>query len=179
MESPPLAGRTIAVPETRELEVFAAMLERRGARVLRCPLVAIRDAPDPAPVLAFARAFAQEAFDDVVLTPGEGLRRILGCIERHEPELRAAFLAAPGRGRKINPGPKPAAGRAALRGCARRTRARGARTHPRRGSRPGGSGCALAPRRERAPHAGGVLLPQAADQRARGGTPRAHLKRRI
>src|SRR5207249_4278544 len=40
MELPPLAGRTIAVPETRELEVFAAMLERRGARVLRCPLVA-------------------------------------------------------------------------------------------------------------------------------------------
>src|SRR5438105_3857130 len=94
MESPPLAGRTIAVPETRELEVFAAMLERRGARVLRCPLVAIRDAPDPAPVLAFARAFAQQACDDLVLTTGEGLRRILGCIERHEPELRAAFLAA-------------------------------------------------------------------------------------
>src|SRR5881392_4083332 len=94
MDPQPLAGRTIAVPETRELEVFAAMLERRGARVLRCPLVAIRDAPDPAPVLAFARAFAQEAFDDLVLTTGEGLRRILGCIERHQPELRAAFLAA-------------------------------------------------------------------------------------
>ena len=108
MESPPLAGRTIAVPETRELEVFAAMLERRGARVLRCPLVAIRDAPDPAPVLAFARAFAQEAFDDLVLTTGEGLRRILGCIERHQPELGAAFLAALGRVRKITRGPKPA-----------------------------------------------------------------------
>jgi len=108
MESPPLAGRTIAVPETRELEVFAAMLERRGARVLRCPLVAIRDAPDPAPVLAFARAFAQQACDDLVLTTGEGLRRILGCIERHEPELRAAFLAALGRVRKITRGPKPA-----------------------------------------------------------------------
>jgi len=40
------------VPETRELEVFAAMLERRGASVVRCPLVAIHDAPDPAPVLA-------------------------------------------------------------------------------------------------------------------------------
>src|SRR5438270_362019 len=112
MESPPLAGRTIAVPETRELEVFAAMLERRGARVLRCPLVAIRDAPDPAPVLAFARAFAQQACDDLVLTTGEGLRRILGCIERHEPELRAAFLAALGRVRKITRGPKPV--RAAL-----------------------------------------------------------------
>src|SRR5256885_8420178 len=55
MDPQPLAGRTIAVPETRELEVFAAMLERRGASVVRCPLVAIRDAPDPAPVLALDR----------------------------------------------------------------------------------------------------------------------------
>jgi len=88
MELQPLAGRTVAVPETRELEVFAAMLERRGASVLRCPLVAIRDAPDPAPVLAFARALTQRSFDDLILTTGEGLRRILGCIERHEPALR-------------------------------------------------------------------------------------------
>src|SRR5437016_9899790 len=108
MESPPLAGRTIAVPETRELEVFAAMLERRGARVLRCPLVAIRDAPDPAPVLAFARAFAGGSCDDLILTPGEGLRRILACIERHDPQLRAEFLKALARVRKITRGPKPA-----------------------------------------------------------------------
>src|ERR1700740_2128290 len=94
MESPPLAGRTIAVPETRELEVFAAMLERRGARVLRCPLIAIHDAPDPAPVLAFARTLAQGGFDDLILTTGEGLKRILSCIERCEPALRAAFLEA-------------------------------------------------------------------------------------
>src|SRR5436305_15339403 len=113
MESPPLAGRTIAVPETRELEVFAAMLERRGARVLRWPLVAIRDAPDPAPVLAFARAFAQEAFRAPVLATGEGLRSLLGCIERHQPELGAAFIAALGRVRKITRRPKPAR---ALRG---------------------------------------------------------------
>jgi len=46
MDQQPLAGRTVAVPETRELEVFAAMLERRGASVVRCPLVAIHDAPD-------------------------------------------------------------------------------------------------------------------------------------
>ena len=37
MEAQPLAGRTVAVPETRELEVFATLLERRGAQVLRCP----------------------------------------------------------------------------------------------------------------------------------------------
>jgi uroporphyrinogen-III synthase len=51
MDDMPLANCTIAVPETRELEVFASLLERRGATVLRCPLVAIRDAPDPTPVL--------------------------------------------------------------------------------------------------------------------------------
>ena len=103
-----LAGRTVAVPEGRELEVFATMLERRGASVLRCPLIAIRDAPDPAPVLEFARALAQQRFDDLILTTGEGLRRILDCIARHEPGLRDAFLAALTRVRKITRGPKPA-----------------------------------------------------------------------
>jgi uroporphyrinogen-III synthase len=108
MEALPLAGRTIAVPETRELEVFATLLERRGATVLRCPLVLIRDAPDPQPVLEFARAFAQGGFDDLILTTGEGLRRIVSCIERHEPDLRAGFLAALAAVRKITRGPKPA-----------------------------------------------------------------------
>ena len=105
MELPPLAGRTVAVPETRELEVFASLLERRGAAVVRCPLVAIRDAPDPQPVLAFARALAAGAFDDLILTTGEGLRRILGCLERHEPSLREGFLAALAAVRKITRGP--------------------------------------------------------------------------
>lgn len=104
----PLAGRTIAVPETRELEVFAALLERRGASVVRCPLIAIRDAPDPAPMLAFARGLAAGSCDDLILTTGEGLRRILACIKRHELALRSSFLAALARVRKITRGPKPA-----------------------------------------------------------------------
>jgi uroporphyrinogen-III synthase len=108
MDPNTLSGRTIAVPEGRELEVFASMLERRGARVVRCPLVAIRDAPDPAPVLAFARALAAGAFDDLILTTGEGLRRILGCIEAHEPALREKFVAALSQVRRITRGPKPA-----------------------------------------------------------------------
>ena len=110
MESLPLAGRTVAVPETRELEVFAGLLERRGARVLRCPLVSIRDAPDPAPVLIFARDFAGGAFDDLILTTGEGLRRLLTCIERHEPALRPGFLAGPGPGAQDHPGTEAGAG---------------------------------------------------------------------
>jgi len=108
MTTQPLAGRTIAVPESREIEVFAALLERRGARVIRCPLVAIRDAPDPAPVLGWSRRLAAGAFDDLVLLTGEGLRRILSCIERHEPELRLPFIEALGRVRKLTRGPKPA-----------------------------------------------------------------------
>jgi uroporphyrinogen-III synthase len=108
MESQPLKGRTIAIPETREVEVFAAMLERRGASVVRCPMVAIRDAPDPAPVLNWSRNFARDACDDLILLTGEGLRRILSCIERNEPSLKDPFVQALGRARKITRGPKPA-----------------------------------------------------------------------
>jgi uroporphyrinogen-III synthase len=108
VEERPLQGRTIAVPETREIEVFAAMLERRGATVLRCPLVNIKDAPDATPVLDWSRRLASGAFDDLILLTGEGLRRILDCIDRNEPQLRAPFLEVLARLRKITRGPKPA-----------------------------------------------------------------------
>ncbi len=103
-----LAGRTIAVPETRELDVFSAMLERRGATVLRCPLVAILDAPDPRPVLEWVRRFNADAFHDLILLTGEGLRRILRCIDLHAPDLRDEFIRALTRVRRITRGPKPA-----------------------------------------------------------------------
>jgi len=108
MATQPFANRTIAVPESRELEVFAALLERRGARVIRCPLVSIRDAPDPKPVLEWSRRLAAHELDDLILLTGEGLRRILACIERHEPTLRPRLVAALQRVRKITRGPKPA-----------------------------------------------------------------------
>jgi uroporphyrinogen-III synthase len=103
-----LAGRTIAVPETRELDVFAALLERRGATVLRCPLVAILDAPDAGPVLEWIRWFVGGACDDLILLTGEGLRRLLACIDKHEPTLRSEFVGQLARVRKITRGPKPA-----------------------------------------------------------------------
>ncbi|HEY6452921.1 MAG TPA: uroporphyrinogen-III synthase [Steroidobacteraceae bacterium] len=104
----PLADRVIAVAETRELDLLAALLERRGARVLRYPLVRIVDAPDPQPVLAWLRAFAAGGCDDLILMTGEGLHRLLQCIECHEPALRAPFLTALGTVRRITRGPKPA-----------------------------------------------------------------------
>jgi uroporphyrinogen-III synthase len=102
-----LARRVIAVPEARELDVFAALLERRGASVWRCPLVSILDAPDPTAVLDWLRRFAAGGCDDLILLTGEGLRRLLGCIDAHEPALRTSFLAALGRVRRITRGPKP------------------------------------------------------------------------
>lgn len=108
MDNQPLAGRVVAVPETREIDVFAAMLERRGARVVRCPLVAIQDAPDPAPILKWSRELAAGSFDDLILLTGEGLKRILACIDRNEPTLRERFVTALAGIRKITRGPKPA-----------------------------------------------------------------------
>jgi uroporphyrinogen-III synthase len=108
MAAEALAGRLVAVPETRELDVFAALLERRGAQVLRCPLVRIIDAPNPAPVLAWLRQFAAGGCDDLILLTGEGLRRLLQLADRQEPSLRPAVVAALGSVRRITRGPKPA-----------------------------------------------------------------------
>ncbi|NII73999.1 uroporphyrinogen-III synthase [Dyella sp. SG562] len=102
-----LAGRRIAVPESRALDVFATLLERRGATVLRCPLVEIRDAADPAPVLDWLRRFNDGACDDLVLFTGEGLSRLLDALDRHAPEWGERFIARLARVRIIARGPKP------------------------------------------------------------------------
>jgi uroporphyrinogen-III synthase len=101
-----LAGRTIALPETRELDRLAQLLEEEGARTLRCPLVAILDAPDEEPVLAWLRVLAAGGFDDLVFLTGEGLRRLVALAERRG--LRAPVVEALGRARTITRGPKPA-----------------------------------------------------------------------
>lgn len=103
-----LAGRRIIVPETRELEVLAGMLERHGAAVERCPLVAIRDADDPAPVLAWLGRCVAAPPDDLILFTGEGLQRLRKLAGAHG--LAEKFVAALGSARKITRGPKPARG---------------------------------------------------------------------
>lgn len=95
----PLSGRRIALPETREIERLARMLEAEGAETLRCPMVAIKDTPDPLPWL---RRFP---FDDLILYTGEGLRRLHGFARRSDVE--AAFLDGLRIARKISRGPKP------------------------------------------------------------------------
>ena len=93
------------VPETRELGQLVRMLEERGADTVPCPLIAIRDAPDTAPVEAWLRRFAGGTCDDLVLMTGEGLRRLLGFARRID--LESAFIDALRLTRKITRGPKP------------------------------------------------------------------------
>jgi uroporphyrinogen-III synthase len=106
MSETPLAGKTIALPETRELDRMAGLLEAAGATTLRCPLVAILDAPDPRPVDLWLEELAVKGFDDLILLTGEGLRRLLSRARAigNETEVKAAL----GRTRKITRGPKPA-----------------------------------------------------------------------
>jgi uroporphyrinogen-III synthase len=101
-----LRGRTIALPEAREVDRLAELLEAEGATTLRCPLVAIHDAPDQRPVEAWLRALAADELDDLVFLTGEGLRRLLAAANRLG--LRGEVVAALGRARKITRGPKPA-----------------------------------------------------------------------
>jgi uroporphyrinogen-III synthase len=84
------------VPETRELGQLLRMLEERGADTVPCPMIAIRDAPDTAPVEAWLRQFARGTC--------EGLRRLLGFARRLD--LESAFLIALAATRKITRGPK-------------------------------------------------------------------------
>jgi uroporphyrinogen-III synthase len=100
-----LQQRTIALAEGRQLEDLARMLEKEGAAVLRCPLLSILDAPDPAPVLAWLRDLIEDRFSHIIVLTGEGLRRLLGFAARDG--IRDAVISALGRMRTITRGPKP------------------------------------------------------------------------
>ena len=108
-DSLPLAGRRIALPESRELDLFADMLLKRGAEVLRCPLVSIHDAPDQRPVVDWLKQFSAEPWDDFITLTGEGIRRLLGAAERAGGTLREDFIARLAQVRKLTRGPKPGA----------------------------------------------------------------------
>ena len=100
-----LQGRVVAVPEARQLDVLAGLLERRGASVLRCPLVGITDNPDTATVVAWIERLIASPTDLVVFYTGEGIERLCGCAER--AGVAAPFKAALARTPKLVRGPKP------------------------------------------------------------------------
>src|SRR6516162_723035 len=100
-----LNGYRILILETREEAQFSRLLAEQGADVLQCPMFAINDAPDPAPIEAWIRRCIDKPFDDLVLLTGEGLRRLMKVTRRIgvEPD----FVAALGKSRKFVRGPKP------------------------------------------------------------------------
>ncbi len=107
MTPQPLLGKTIAVPETRELERLTRLLREQGATPLAYPLIGIRDAADSAPIEAWLRILTEGGMDDLVLLTGEGVRRLAGFAER--AGLLEPFVRELARVRTITRGPKPAA----------------------------------------------------------------------
>ena len=100
-----LAGKVVAVPEARQLDVLANLLERRGAAVLRCPLVSIVDSPDETGVVGWIERLVATPTDLVVFYTGEGVQRLIGFARRSGRE--EAFIAALRRTPKLTRGPKP------------------------------------------------------------------------
>lgn len=104
-EEKSLTGRLIALPESRQLDVLTAMLEKRGAQIVRCPLVAILDSPNREAVKSWLQRVIERPSDDFIILTGEGLRRLNSFAQR----LRKteAFVRALNQMRKIIRGPKP------------------------------------------------------------------------
>lgn len=100
-----LSGKVVAVPENRQLSILVELLRNRGADVLEVPLIAILDAPDPSPVLAWLHRFVAVPPDYFILLTGEGLKRLLALAASHE--LEAGFIDALRQVSKVSRGPKP------------------------------------------------------------------------
>ena len=100
-----LNGYRVLILETREEAQFSRLLSEQGADVLQCPMFAINDAPDPAPIEAWISRAIEKPFDDLVLMTGEGLRRLMKVVRRIGVEQD--FVAALGGSRKFTRGPKP------------------------------------------------------------------------
>ncbi|WP_329079260.1 uroporphyrinogen-III synthase [Streptosporangium sp. NBC_01469] len=76
-----LAGFTIGVTATRRREEFCALLERRGARVVRAPAIRLVPLAEDADLLAATRASLSAPIDDVVVTTGVGFRGWMAAAE--------------------------------------------------------------------------------------------------
>ena len=101
-----LHNLTILIPESRELDLFAGMLEAEGAATLRCPLVRIVDLEDSTEAQLWISRFIQNPFDDLVLLTGEGLRKLTELSDWSG--RKDAFVASLAKTRTVTRGPKPA-----------------------------------------------------------------------
>jgi len=102
---PGSAGLTVALPEARQLDVLAGLLERRNATVLRCPLVAILDTPDRQSVIDWISRFIVSPPALLILYTGEGVRRIAAVAE--SAAMMAPFTQALASTQILTRGAKP------------------------------------------------------------------------
>lgn len=102
----PLEGRRVVLPESRELDLLARLLEAEGAETVRCPMVRIVDVEDPMPIEAWLDRLAAGVMHDLILLTGEGLRRLLRIAR--DAGREQAVVQALARVRTITRGPKPA-----------------------------------------------------------------------
>ncbi|BBA97655.1 putative transcriptional regulator [Actinacidiphila reveromycinica] len=101
---PPLAGFTVGVTAARRADELAALLERRGAAVLRAPSLRIMPLSDDAELLATTKRLLDDAPDIVVATTAIGFR---GWIEAADGwGLGEALLRRLGETRLLARGPK-------------------------------------------------------------------------
>ena len=103
----PLTHKRIALSETRELDVLYGLLERRGATVLRFPLVSIHPTANTVSVKAWIERFIAEPPEWFILLTGEGLHRLLTFCSEHKLD-KEAFVLAMQKCKIISRGPKPA-----------------------------------------------------------------------
>jgi uroporphyrinogen-III synthase len=93
----------ILVPESRELDLFANMLEEEGAVALRCPLVQIADLADTGQAEDWIGQLIAAPFDFTVLLTGDGLRKLVNLSK----DRRNDFIRALAQSRIVTRGPKP------------------------------------------------------------------------
>ena len=100
-----LAGKVVALPETRQLDELDRILRDYGATTVRCPLVRIVDNPDTGHVRDWLDLLTAGKIDYVVLMTGEALRRLVNFADKFG--VRDRFVAALAQARKVTRGPKP------------------------------------------------------------------------
>ena len=100
-----LKGKTVALPESRQLDVLAALFERRQAKVLRVPMITILDSPNQDSIVCWLKAFINNPPRYFIILTGEGLRRLVAVAERNK--LKNDFICKLSTVRKICRGPKP------------------------------------------------------------------------
>ncbi|MBS24260.1 MAG: uroporphyrinogen III synthase [Gammaproteobacteria bacterium] len=100
-----LKDKTVALPESRQLDVLTGLFERRQAKVIRVPMVTILDSPDQDSVIYWLKTFIDSPPRYFVILTGEGLRRLISAAERNK--LKDEFIYKLSLVLKISRGPKP------------------------------------------------------------------------